>query len=550
MSYLISRLVKSHIARKFSTVFLVSCVMAATVPSQVQAAATLTVSLEATPAIGTGALQDVDLTATIGGTATGLVSWKFDCEDDGIFESEVTTASSMHIEENLCDYPSPAEGIQTHTARVVAQREGVQAQATATIALNAPPAPQPSPAPSPTPTPQPPPSGGPGGAPPPVPPAPPAPPVPPAPPTPPAPPGSPAPAPSDGGSSPGPTGVPLSQISGGGGGGGGISPSPAQPQKGKFEITKTVRAIPQTAFAKRIFSNAGENLEFQIVVSSQGQVPVTNLVVREILPKNLLFKGNLRLNGQTLSQDITQQVTIESITPGQSATILFDAQVTGILSFPAGTTDIVNVVLAYNQDTALTDFATVSVTRAIAPSPAPSALATPPTALASQTELPEIQVQITPVPFLSSLIRAQLAEPVSEELKFFGDCSVESGQGWDKETEEGQTELEMLCTYEAEGMYSAKIRAEAGELSRELIVSVPATGIAVPTPDSGIEIPGAAALGLIDAFQNPLGVFLLSAVALMLLMALAWTKRILLSQKLSQFFSFVPGVRRKPAFSS
>lgn len=99
---------------------------------QVEAGAkTLHVSISATPSSGHAPLDNVDLAAEVSGTATGPITYKFDCQNDGSWEFQTTTNSTSYTAQGLCDYPNPG----TYTFRVYAQRNNLQVQGTGNIVV-------------------------------------------------------------------------------------------------------------------------------------------------------------------------------------------------------------------------------------------------------------------------------------------------------------------------------------------------------------------------------------------------------------------------------
>ncbi len=86
------------------------------------------VSLSANPSSGPAPLSSV-LTASVTGSATGDILYKFDCENDGIYEYSFT--SSNVTESRSCDYA--ANG--SYTARVYVEREGLNDSALVSISV-------------------------------------------------------------------------------------------------------------------------------------------------------------------------------------------------------------------------------------------------------------------------------------------------------------------------------------------------------------------------------------------------------------------------------
>jgi len=95
----------------------------------VQEPPTLFVDLTADPSSGEAPLNDVDLIANVSGTATGDITYRFDCTNNGSFEKTITTSSDPYTAEDLCDYPDPG----TYIAKVRAERQGLTAEDTTEI---------------------------------------------------------------------------------------------------------------------------------------------------------------------------------------------------------------------------------------------------------------------------------------------------------------------------------------------------------------------------------------------------------------------------------
>jgi len=87
---------------------------------------------------GTESLNNVDLRATVTGTAIGTVNYMFDCENDGIWDSPDTfyfkgVKTTIKDFVNQCNYSSPG----TYTAKVKVERDiASPAEDTVTIIVN------------------------------------------------------------------------------------------------------------------------------------------------------------------------------------------------------------------------------------------------------------------------------------------------------------------------------------------------------------------------------------------------------------------------------
>jgi hypothetical protein len=96
---------------------------------------TLSVSLSANPSSGDAPLDDVDLTADVGGTASGNIRYRFDCTSDGVWDKDYTTSADPYTAYNLCEYSSPG----VYTAKVKVDRQGLTAYDTVDINVASPP---------------------------------------------------------------------------------------------------------------------------------------------------------------------------------------------------------------------------------------------------------------------------------------------------------------------------------------------------------------------------------------------------------------------------
>ncbi|OHA67980.1 MAG: hypothetical protein A3D59_02480 [Candidatus Wildermuthbacteria bacterium RIFCSPHIGHO2_02_FULL_47_17] len=78
---------------------------------------TLLVSVSPQPNAGSAPL-DVDVVITVSGTAEGLIRYRLDCTNDGVWEREIVTDSTTWHANGICRYTIPGE----HTVRVEARR--------------------------------------------------------------------------------------------------------------------------------------------------------------------------------------------------------------------------------------------------------------------------------------------------------------------------------------------------------------------------------------------------------------------------------------------
>ena len=98
----------------------------------VTAAPTVSCSVSVNPDLGTAPLNDVDVKATVGGTATGDIVYQFDCNNDGTYEyTSSATSYNPYTRSDLCDYANSG----TYTVKVRVTRQGVSATCTNTVTV-------------------------------------------------------------------------------------------------------------------------------------------------------------------------------------------------------------------------------------------------------------------------------------------------------------------------------------------------------------------------------------------------------------------------------
>ncbi|MBI4359252.1 MAG: DUF11 domain-containing protein [Candidatus Nealsonbacteria bacterium] len=96
------------------------------------AATTLYADLSASPSSGAAPLNNVSLTATVSGNATGLITYRFDCTSDGTWEWTQANYNSTYTASNLCNYPSAGN----YTATIRVERENLAFQGTTAIIVS------------------------------------------------------------------------------------------------------------------------------------------------------------------------------------------------------------------------------------------------------------------------------------------------------------------------------------------------------------------------------------------------------------------------------
>ncbi len=230
---------------------------------------TLSVHLQAIPNSGTAPLENVDLEADVSGSASGKMTYKFDCTNDGTWEYTYSDTYDENFRvNNACDYDKAG----TYKARVKVYRDGKTTTDTDSVTVG--------------------------------------------------------------------------EVAG----------------EVTFEIEKKVRNLTEgeTSWKKSTNASPSDKVAYRIVVYAPDDHSVSNLTVKDSLNR-MRWYGNLKIEGESSSGDIAKGITIKSIPAGDKVTITFEALLEEKEEFGYGTTDLVNAVLVYNDDYSLTDTATVFV---------------------------------------------------------------------------------------------------------------------------------------------------------------------------------------------
>jgi len=134
----------------------------------------------------------------------------------------------------------------------------------------------------------------------------------------------------------------------------------------QLEIDKAVRNLSrgETSWNKSTYASSSDIVEFRIKVASQANTILKNLMVKDTLPSQLSYQGNLRLDDNVYYGNITTQtINIGDLNPGQTRIITFKAIVKGEETFPYGTTELINTIVVYNTDISKTDTCKVIINK-------------------------------------------------------------------------------------------------------------------------------------------------------------------------------------------
>ena len=95
-------------------------------------------------------------------------------------------------------------------------------------------------------------------------------------------------------------------------------------------------------WSSTINASPSDVLSFSINLQANGQ-NVRNVIVKDVLPANLIYKGTLTVNGsQSYVGDLSYGINIGTIAANQTATVTYQAQVAPSANFPLGATNLAN----------------------------------------------------------------------------------------------------------------------------------------------------------------------------------------------------------------
>jgi len=128
-------------------------------------------------------------------------------------------------------------------------------------------------------------------------------------------------------------------------------------------IKKMVRNVSdgQTIFSSSTEANPEEILEFKIKITNQGEETIDDLLVEDNLPSRIIYQGNLKIDGRSVSGNIVEGKDIGDLEPDETKTIIFQARVASGDQFSFGSTELLNTVTVSAEDSTFSDTAKVLV---------------------------------------------------------------------------------------------------------------------------------------------------------------------------------------------
>jgi hypothetical protein len=139
---------------------------------------------------------------------------------------------------------------------------------------------------------------------------------------------------------------------------------------GNGSLSVTKQAIDLSSgnlnWSSSVSANPSDIISFAVTLQSNGQ-DIHNVVVRDILPANLIYKGNLTVNtNSNYGGDIFSGINIGTVYAGQTVVVSYQAQVAAAGNLSFGATTLTNdVTVTSNEAGTQTSSATVIVNKAV-----------------------------------------------------------------------------------------------------------------------------------------------------------------------------------------
>lgn len=132
--------------------------------------------------------------------------------------------------------------------------------------------------------------------------------------------------------------------------------------QGTLDVSKTVKNLTSASgWASTTYANPLDVLLFMITLRAPTDQSVSNALVRDYLPNNLIYKDQLIVSGANYSGDISSGISLNNIQTGKTVTITYQAQVAGAQNFSYGTTTLRNSASVTNSGSQYAPAASASI---------------------------------------------------------------------------------------------------------------------------------------------------------------------------------------------
>ena len=132
-----------------------------------------------------------------------------------------------------------------------------------------------------------------------------------------------------------------------------------------LSLQKKVKNLSKnhTKWYESVNAEPSHTLAYYIEVKSTGGSIAEDVIVKDTLPSNVIYKGNLKVEDKSFSGNITEGINIGDLAKNESKIITFEVEIADKDKFNYGTTNLINTVMAYNSAVVETDTAKAIVTK-------------------------------------------------------------------------------------------------------------------------------------------------------------------------------------------
>ena len=119
-----------------------------------------------------------------------------------------------------------------------------------------------------------------------------------------------------------------------------------------------------TTWFNSLYADPGDDLLFRITVKAVGDDKAEDVEVESVLPSKIIYRGDLEIDGDDSSKDITDDsINIGDLSPNETIIITFEAEVKSESNFNYGTTNLISSATASNSEDSDDDTCKVMVRR-------------------------------------------------------------------------------------------------------------------------------------------------------------------------------------------
>jgi len=122
---------------------------------------------------------------------------------------------------------------------------------------------------------------------------------------------------------------------------------------------------PDEGWKKTLSVEPGDKVSFLVIVASSGNETIPDVMLDNLLPANLDYTGNLKIDDTPFAGSIAGGFTLGALAPKQSKHISFDAKIGDAKEFTSGATYLSNISTVAYADKTISDSVNIEVLKGI-----------------------------------------------------------------------------------------------------------------------------------------------------------------------------------------